>query len=87
MGYRSNQYAVCTENSHKRNCCSEKKKTDVETKVKKKVVKHVFVKTTEGLVIHGDRWTPHLLVSCLLTGQFLYGDTRVSSGMIGCKKF
>lgn len=48
MEYRSNFYAVCTENSHKRNCYTEKKrkqnkKTDAETKVKKKLVKHFFL--------------------------------------------
>ena len=69
MEYRSNLYAVCTENSHKRNRCSENKKTDAVTK--KKVVKGFFVcvKATVSLMIHGDCWTPHLLVSRLLTGQ------------------
>lgn len=78
MEYRSNFYAVCTENSHKRNCYTEKKrkqnkKTDAETKVKKKLVKHFFfVKATVGLVIHEDLRAPHLLVSCLLTGHAVF---------------
>lgn len=65
MGYRSNLYEVCTENSHERGRIQGKEKNSRNI---------IFVRATVCLVIHGACRTPHLLVSCLLTGQCLYGD-------------
>lgn len=62
MEYRSNLKAVCTENSHERNCKSDRKKLKQKPRYKKSSWTF-FV----GLVIHGDCWTSHLLVCWLVS--------------------
>lgn len=72
MEYRSNVYAVHRKIVTKETSALKRKKEKTDrNQSKEKNTKRFFVKATADEVIHGDGWSTHLLVSCLLTGHFV----------------
>lgn len=81
MEYRSNVYAVHRKIVTKETSALKRKKKTDRNESKEKNTKRFFVKATADEVIHGDGWSTHLLVSCLLTGHFVWRYTSLWSGI------